>query len=366
MNRSKLFLALMLFAAVLFAVPVIGIWPAVICLIVGAALMRPQTCSVRATLSVNELLMDVLDAFKLELFALQMFSTDFSSKTAVKGDTITAHISTLPAVQAYDNATGFKANAAAADSLLTDVSVVLDQFSHVPIKITWLTQLASKKPLYKEAVRNYGYVLAKKVLDYSLTKVVAANFSHKVTQAIPNVSLDTLDGQIGGGNGIRTQLNAQGAAPFGRFGIVNSAWASQFGADDRVKSALFYGQLNGNEGYRRWKNIAGFENVIEYPDFPANNETCQGLFGDRRAITIANRRVDFSNAAEQLGVPQVMQFYPISDPETGLQMTGVAWQEVGTGDVYVSAAVLYGATAGANGGAADSACDKAAVRHVTA
>ena len=35
------------------------------------------------------------------------FSTDFSSKTAVKGDKITAHISTLPAVQDYDATTGF-------------------------------------------------------------------------------------------------------------------------------------------------------------------------------------------------------------------------------------------------------------------
>jgi hypothetical protein len=368
MNRNKLFVALALFASVLLMWPVVGFVPAALCLVVGCALLLPQTAMVRvATLSVPELLMDVMDAFTLELFNLGFFATDFSSQTAVKGDKITAHISVLPVVGQYDaNNGGFKNGAQAAEGLLVDVPVTLDQFPIVTIKVGWLSQLASKMPLYKEAVRNYGYVLAKQVLDFALTKAVNANFSHKVIQAIPNVSLDTLDGQIGGGNGIRTQLNAQKAAPFGRFGIVNSQWASQFGSDDRVKSALFYNQLNGDSGYRIWKNIAGFGQIVEYPDLPNNGENLAGIFGDKRAFALASRRIDFANAAaEAFGVPQVMNFYPMTHEDTGLNFTGVTWQEAGTGDVYVAAGALFGIGAGDQGGAADSITGAAAVRQVT-
>ena len=49
----------------------------------------------------------------------------------------------------------------------------------------------------------------------------------------------------------------------------------------------------------------------------------------------------------ELGVPQIIQFFPMTDPETGLEMTGVAWQAQNTGDVFVSCAVLYGVNAGA-------------------
>jgi hypothetical protein len=27
---------------------------------------------------------------------------------------------------------------------------------------------------------------------------------------------------------------------------------------DRMKSKLFYGELQGGQGYRRWQNVAGF------------------------------------------------------------------------------------------------------------
>lgn len=310
----------------------------------------------RATLTVDEIMMDVLDAFKVEVpFMLSAFSTDFSSKTAVKGDKITAHISTLPVTQSYDVTTGFKANAADTANLLNDVPVTLNQFKHVPVKVNWLTQLSSKIPLYREAIRQYGYVLAKSVIDYAISQVLIANSSYAETISSINFNLDSCET-------LRTDLNAQKASPRRRFGIINSTWAASLQNDDRVKSALFYGQLNGDYGYRIFKNISGFQTIWEYPDFPAAQENLVGFFGDPRAVVIANRRVDFSNAADMLGVPKVMEFYQVSDPDTGLEMTGVGWQEVGTGDVYVSCALLYGVTVGKNGGAQDAVTDKALLR----
>jgi len=37
-----------------------------------------------------------------------------------------------------------------------------------------------------------------------------------------------------------------------------------------------------------------------------------------------------------------MSFHEVRDPESRLTLTGVSWQEVGTGDVYVSVALLFG------------------------
>jgi hypothetical protein len=314
------------------------------------------------TLSVPEILMDVLDAFKLEtpeLFGPNGFATDFSSKTAVLGDKVTAKIAKVPIVGDYDRANGgFKAASQDVTGLIEDVPVTLNQFKVVTVNVTWLTQLASKIPLYKEAVRNYGYVLGKYVVDTALATITAANFTNSVKCATQNINLDTFDGDL------RNQLNSQKTFNKGRFAIISSDAAKSLGADDRVRSSLFYGMLNGDQGYRIWRNIAGFSWIREYPDFPTAGNLW-GYAGDYRGIAVATRRPDFSNVAEQLGVPKVQDFYPLEDPESGVFMTGTSWQEVGTGDVYVACGILFGTGAGAQGGVAGTITDKAGVRLIT-
>jgi hypothetical protein len=123
--------------------------------------------------------------------------------------------------------------------------------------------------------------------------------------------------------------------------------------------------LNGDHGYRTWKNLGGFGFVREYPDLYAGANLL-GFAGDSRAICIATRRPDFSNVAEELGVPKVMEFHQIQDDESGIFMTGASWQEVGTGDVYVSAGILFGIGAGNQGGAAGAITDNAGLRIVSA
>lgn len=345
------------------AVPQFGIVGALVGLMLVVAIgnsARLPSARLMATLSVTEILMDTLDAYKQMVPMLSAFSTDFSSATAVKDQQIIAHIAGLPTVQDYDvNQGGFKNGATAVTDLLTDVPVTLDRLKHVPVKVAYLSQLASRKDLYKEAIRNNAYVLGKSMVDYALTLAVAANFTHESAFAVNDSDLDALEH-------IRTDLNGQSAAPVGRFGFVNSTVSAVIQADERVASGDYYGQLNGGSGYRRFTNIAGFENVWEYPDFPANGENLTGFFGDKRAVVIASRRPDMQNLAQQLGIPTVMRFESVTDPETGLTLTGIAWQEQGTADVYVSVAVLYGAKAGAQGGAADSKTDKSGHLLVTA
>ena len=306
--------------------------------------LRPQPGMCRTvTLSVPEILMDVLDAFKLqtpELFGPNGFATDFSSNTARLGDKVTAKIAHVPVVGSYSPAKGVGFYNASQDvtTLIEDVPVVLNQFPIVTIKIGWLTQLSSKIPLYKEALRNIGWTLGKNVVDAALGQIVG-NFSNRLTGAVQNINLDTIDGAI------RSQLNKQKVYDQGRYLIVGTDAASQIGGDDRVRSNLFYGELNGNHGYRLWQNLAGFGWVREYPDLPTAGNML-AFAGDRRAICVASRRIDFSNVADQLGVPKVMEFYPMEDTESGVFMTGVTWQEVGTGDVYLAAGLLFGVGAG--------------------
>ncbi|MDB6022925.1 MAG: p22 coat protein [Pedosphaera sp.] len=355
----KLFKAVLILLALMLSV-VIGltshdiILPALLLVLVGGCMTLPKPrCCVGPTLSVPEILMDVMDAFKLETPSLSLFSTDFSSKTAVLGDKITAHIDHVPVGANYDPTPGrgFYNGAQDVTTIIEDVPVLLNQFKHVPIKVGWLTQLSSKLPLYKRAVANIGYALGKIVTDAALAQVVG-NFSNGSVISIPNTNLDTVEF-------IRSALNTQKAASKGRFGVVSTPFATALQNDDRVKSNLFYGALNGDQGYRIFKSMGGFGTILEYPDFSLTGANNSGIFGDPRAIVIASRRPDFSNVASELGIPQVMEFYPMEDTETGLFITGVAWQEVGTGDVYVSAAVLFGIGAGNQGGAAGTITDNA-------
>jgi len=327
--------------------------------LMNLACQRP-TGVLRITLSVPELSQLIFDAFKTltpELFGDGGFALDVSSKTAVLGDVITSHIGAVPVAADYDQATGFENGIQDATALAQDVPVTLAYFKHVPIRIKWLSQLSSKIDLTR-FVMNQGYALRKLIIDTALQQITAANFTHQYATDPANISLDSIEY-------LRGKLNDQKASPFGRFGIVNTKAAGALQADQRVGSSLFYNQLNGDNPIRHYKNLAGFRNVYEYPDFP-NAGNLQGYFGDSRGVVIASRGVDFSNAADLLRVPKVVETVPMQDDETGMPFTAVGYQKYGTGDVTFSIGVLFGIGAGNQGGAADTKTDPAGVRWVTA
>jgi hypothetical protein len=362
-TRLILFALAAVFAACIIAtVPAAGAIVAAMLLLafIGSLLYPTPLCrlNVGPTLSVPELLQDVLEAFKLEtpeLFGPNGFGTDFSSQTAVLGDKITGHIDILPTSANYDPTpgVGFYSGVQNVETLISDVPITLAQFIHVPVRVKWLTQLSSKLPLYKRAIHNIGYVMGKTVVDAALAQIVG-NFSNKIVINPANISLDSMEA-------IRSQLNTQKVLNRPRWGLATTGFAAALQNDDRVKSSLFYGFLNGDEGYRMFRNIAGTSWLKEYPDFSKVGNNIQAFFGDPRAIVVATRKPDFSNAAAQLGCPEIMRFFPMSDPESGIQAMGVMWQEQGTGDVIVSCAILFGVGAGNQGGAAGSGTDNAGV-----
>lgn len=314
------------------------------------------------TLSVPELSQLVLDAFKVqtpELFEPGGFALDIESKTARLGDKITSHIAGVPTAQDYDPTpgVGFANGIQDSTDLLTDVPVILNYFKHVPIRIKWLSQLSSKINL-TAALMEQGYALRKLLIDTALGVILPANFTYQKAVDPANVSLDTLES-------LRSKLNTQKAAAFGRFGIINTAFAGALQADQRVGSSLFYNMLNGDRAYRRYTNIAGFANVYEYPDMPAG-ANLQGYFGDRRGIVVAVRPIDIAAVSpEDLGIPKIMSFTPMVDQDTGLPFVAVGWQDPGTGDLYVSIGILFGVAGGNQGGAQNAITDRAGVRVVT-
>jgi len=359
--KLLLLLTTIALAAIIF--PVAPAAAAVLLFVVGTLLHRPTHAEQKrlcVTLSVAEIVQDTLDVFTMQLPMLESMGTDLSSATARKDDTIHAHIAGLPSVQDYDATAGYEANAAAVEDLLTDVDVAMDRLKHVPVKVAYLKEISSKKNLYREAIRNIAYVLSKSVIDYALTKCVVANFTGSTLEANGNVGLDTTEK-------VRTALNTQAAAVTGRYGICSSAFAQSLQLDSRVGSAFFYGQLNGDYGYRIFQNLSGFGRIYEYPSMPTNSENLSAFFADRRAITLATRLPAVQDdIASQLNIPQIASFNIATNPESGLSLLTIMWQKQGTFDVWMTMALLYGVTAGAQGGTALGKTDNAGHRVKTA
>jgi hypothetical protein len=100
--------------------------------------------------------------------------------------------------------------------------------------------------------------------------------------------------------------------------------------------------------------ITGFENTT-------------GLFFERRAIAVlAGLPNTTAELAAAFGIPQIMAFTPMTEPESGFSASLVRWQAAGTGDLYVSPASVWGSALGRQSGAVDGITDRAAVRLITA
>ncbi len=305
-----------------------------------------------ATLTATEIIADTIDAFKLQLPMLRAFTTAYTMKPLVKGQQAIAHIEKLGTVSTYDPVTGYANGATDAKNLLEDVAITLNQHSHVPAKVDYLDAIATAVNKYQKAVANLGYVLGKGVVDYALGKAVAANFSLNATESEVDTDRDTL-------SLITSKLNAKGAKPNGRFGLVNSNVANSLDGDIRIGSKLFYGQERQDNAYLHIQNVVGFKDIWEYPDLPVAGNM-SGFFGDDRAIIIATAPPDHSqDVAKTLGIPQQGIFTLVTDPDSELTILGIAWQVPGTFTNYLTQALLYDAVAGSQAGAAGAKTDYA-------
>lgn len=324
--------------------------------------VAPRSARVCATLTATEILTDTIAAIRVMVPMLFQFSTRFTADRVALNGTVTGHIRTLPTAQDYNAGQGgYKNGANAGENLLTDIPVVVNKHKHVPIKYSHLVNIASQKSAYQQNINDAAYVLGKTMLNDVLAGAVAANFSEVTTEAIADTNRDTL-------GAIRKAMNKKGAGS-PRFGLVNSDVFEALDSDSRIASRDYYGQQTGGNPLGVLRAVAGFSEIWEYPELPANAENLSGFFCDPRAIAVVTGLPDHSfDLAAQLGIPQVMRHEIVQDPESGLALMAIFWQEQGTADVYMTVTLLWGSIAGKQAGAsaAGTAADYAGHRLVTA
>jgi hypothetical protein len=313
-----------------------------------------------ATLSATEILQDTLEAFKVRFPMLTGgagFATDFSGSAARYNDIVIAHVRSLPSSQSYDSTSGYQANGANAADLLTDIPVTLNNHKHVPVKVDHIDVLSSRKNLYEGAIGDIAFVLGKAVVDDALAEVKAANMSYGANVTIANTSKTTL-------NDATTKLNTNGNAPVGRFGIVTSQFYAALEEDARISSGDYHGQRRSSNAYGQLNGVAGFESIYEYPDLQtAAGESINGFFSGRGSVVIASRvPSDPSELAASIGIPKIANFNTVTDPDSGLTLLGIQWMHAGTFDIWLTMSLIWGVTAGKNGGSAGTIMDKAGYR----
>lgn len=219
-----------------------------------------------ATLTVQEILMDVIEAFAHWFPAVNRIGTEWRPTSLKLNKQYTAHIPSIPSVE--DVSTTYALTGQTAKSLLTDVDLTVNKHKACLLNWSHFDEIKDDKngPKYLEVVGLAGYALAKAVIDDILTGVSSINFSQTSTFTAANGDLDMLIDVNG-------DMNVVGALPIGRFMICNTGVANALDADSRVVSKDYYGHLSGGNSLRNFKNIAGFADIFEYPTLSSNNGT---------------------------------------------------------------------------------------------
>ncbi len=102
---------------------------------------------------------------------------------------------------------------------------------------------------------------------------------------------------------------------------------------------------------------------------PAENLAAFAFTPEAMAVIAGPPESGNAEIMAALGIPQVMGWTePVTDPDSGITMAAVSWQEAGTADLYWSPVLLWGKALGRQAGdnAAGSICDYAGHRIITA
>ena len=267
MKNIRLLLALAILAVTASLAMAGQVLPAAVFFFVAGNLLAQPSAQghLCVTLTSTEILADVIRAFKKRVPGINRMGTEFRAAQLKLNQTYIAHIPSLPSVE--DVSSTYAVTGQTARSLLTDVPVVVDKRKGVLLKWQHLYAIQDQKSRYDEVISLAGYALAKNFIDDILSGCVSRNFSQSSTYATADCDLDMLLNVCGDMNGV-------GAMPEGRVMLCNTDVATTLSSDSRITSRDFYGQQAGAaNSYRRFLNVAGFSEIIEYPDLPANNGT---------------------------------------------------------------------------------------------
>jgi hypothetical protein len=222
------------------------------------------------TLTTTKLLAGVLSSYKVKFPMLFNMGITFNDAPIRLGETVKAHIRTLPSKATWDASTGYANGATEGRTLLEDIDVTVDGHEFVPIEFSHLNNISDQKDSWNGAVADATYVLGKAMVDSVLAKARASNISRELVEATANFDAETLEN-------VCATMNEAGAAMTGRIGLVNSSVATRLSLDTRISSKDFYGQLNGASPLRVFRNVAGFDAIYEYPGMATNNRGTQAV-----------------------------------------------------------------------------------------
>lgn len=276
----------------------------------GALLLRPIPGQLNVTLTVAEILQDVISSWTSYVPALNKMGTEWTGGTLKLNQQYIAHIAGIPTVGRYNSSgTGFDITTGSTDvrTLLTDIPLTTDTFPVMKLTSQEMNIIKDNKNTYNQVIANGGLALAK---DYFLSIASGfntPNFSYGAAVAAEDFDFDIL-------NDIDGTLNLQGMQPQGRILLVSTPVANAIAADTtRIGTALLYGQLVRGIAFRRWVGICGFEEIIEVPELPANNsETTSTVSG------IATTDIVTTSAAHGLIVGDPVFFASLAGGGAGL------------------------------------------------
>lgn len=218
----------------------------------------PGRCNA-PTMTASEILMDVIDAFVKKLPMLPYIGADWRKSTLKLNQTYTAHVPSVPSVEDVSNADYSAMTGQNARDLLVDVPVTVNKHKGSKLKWTHLNAIKDNKMEYQKVIDLAGFAIAKQVVSDIIAGLSPVNFSQHSLFAVADSDCDMLDNICG-------DLNTAGAIPTGRFGVVNTSVANVLAADSRLTSADYADQRVRGEGYRRWTDVNGFAEIMEYPD----------------------------------------------------------------------------------------------------
>jgi membrane protein implicated in regulation of membrane protease activity len=253
------------------------------------------------TLTVQQLLLDVISAFRKQVPAISMFGAQWTAKPLKLNGKYTAQIAVYGSASTYDPTTGYWNGANTARNGLVDVDVITDAQPTYPLKWQHLDGIKDSKNEYGKVMAGAGYTLGKSCIDTGFfAKMTSRFFSQENVTATADCDWDWLQAIV-------TAMNGKGCEPAGRVLFVNSEVAQVLSVDPRMISRDYFGekitgQLVTGQGYRMWTNCGGFALIQEYPDLPTNNGAA--LTG----VTGADTTDIFTKAAHGLVTGDPVQF----------------------------------------------------------
>ena len=274
MKSTRLLASLLLFALTAVLAFTHGLAVSAVAAVVGSTvLLQPGDLAASAgslftvTLTPVILLQQTMRALFVKVPALMFFASEFTTERLKLNQQVIGKIRLRPTASTYDAAQGgYKNGSQKARDLLLDVPFVMDNHIHVTVSLNHLNSIADSMVKIQEHIQDSASVIGSTVLRYVLGKVSSASFSHGTTYSTANSNKDML-------SAVRKSLNGRGV-PDGRFGLVNSDVAETLSNDSRITNRYDNGSQNvDGEAQVRFKNLAGFKDIIEDPQLGSGNGT---------------------------------------------------------------------------------------------